>query len=273
MTDERNSPGLVLRLERERKGLSTEEVAGQMRLMRSQVEALEADDYEALPGVVFVRGFIRNYAKLMQIDPAPLLESIDRPKDSIVPPKDEGIPFPSGKNSNWVHYAIGFVLVAFSVLVYEMYRGNHMGETPKPLPEATKPVLRPAVKSVLRPAVKPAAEPVSAPAAAPVSAPAAPAVSMPAPASSPVPRSAPEAAASSPIRLSFGAASWVEVSDSSGKIVFSKLSPAGSVQSVSGKAPFSLTIGNAQHVRLFYQDKPVDLVPYIKAEVAHLTLK
>ena len=258
MTEERIKPGHVLRLEREKKGLSVGQVASQLRLSPAQVEALETDDYGSLPGNVFVRGFIRNYAKLLQIDASSLLEAIDPPKESIEPPKDEGIPFPSGRKRSWVHYAIAFVLLAFLALVYEMYRENHVQKMP--LPKAVQPAVKP-----VQPASVP--EPVSAP------------LSMPAPhpLSSPIPVSAPQGAsspaASGPIHLYFDAASWVEISDSSGRLVFSKLSPAGSDQSVAGSAPFMLTIGNARHVRLSYEGRPVDLSPYIKAEVAHLTLR
>lgn len=269
MTEERMSPGRILREERERQGLGAEEVAGQMRLSRSQVEALEADDHAVLPGNVFVRGFIRNYAKLLHIDPDPLLESIDMPKESIEPPKDEGIPFPSGRNKSWVHYAIGFVLLAFSVLVYEMSREDHVAEVN---PRTAKPVRKPEPAKA-HPLVSGAA-PVSSPVT--ISSPVSVQASVPAavPASVPVsmPASSP-AAASGPLRLSFDAAAWVEVRDANGRIVFSRLSPAGSEQHVSGQAPFSLTIGNAQHVRVDYLGKPVDLAPYIKTQVAHLTLK
>jgi cytoskeleton protein RodZ len=40
-----------------------------------------------------------------------------------------------------------------------------------------------------------------------------------------------------------------------------------------GRPPFSLVIGNAQHVHLLYDDRPVDLNPYVKVEVARFTLK
>ena len=40
-----------------------------------------------------------------------------------------------------------------------------------------------------------------------------------------------------------------------------------------GRPPFEIVIGNAHYVRLLYNDKPVDLKPYTKVEVARLTLK
>jgi len=42
---------------------------------------------------------------------------------------------------------------------------------------------------------------------------------------------------------------------------------------VRGTPPFSLVIGNASHVRLTYNGKPVDLAPHIKVDVARLTIE
>jgi len=42
---------------------------------------------------------------------------------------------------------------------------------------------------------------------------------------------------------------------------------------VVGVPPFEVVIGNAQQVRLFYNDKPVDLIPHVKVEVARFTLE
>ena len=56
-------PGAILLEERRRQSLSLTDVARQLKLSPRQVEALERDDYAALPGPVFVRGFMRNYAR------------------------------------------------------------------------------------------------------------------------------------------------------------------------------------------------------------------
>lgn len=257
MTVELNKPGLQLRVEREKKGLTVDQVASQLRLSARQVEALEADDYGSLPGNVFVRGFIRNYAKLLQIDASSLIEAVELPEETIEIPKDEGIPFPTGRSRTWVHYAIGFVLLAFFALVFEMYRENHAVR-----PKAVQPVAKPAVPV-------PVPESVPAPASSPPPSPEPGSAPVPAPEPASVPASLPGAS----VRLDFEEAAWAEIRDSSGRIVFSKLSPAGSEQSVSGNAPFTLTIGNARHVRLSYEGRPVDLSPYTKAEVAHLMLR
>ena len=70
------TPGAQLSAARQREGLTVEQVASQLNLAPRQVAALEADDYAALPGMVIVRGFLRSYAKLLRIDPVPLLEML-----------------------------------------------------------------------------------------------------------------------------------------------------------------------------------------------------
>lgn len=71
---ESSLPGTILMDEREKKGLDTEYVAGKLHLRVKVIELLEADDYANLPEPVFVKGYIRAYAKLLDIDPNPLLE-------------------------------------------------------------------------------------------------------------------------------------------------------------------------------------------------------
>ncbi len=67
------SPGARLAAERQAHGLTIEQVASQLNLAPRQIVALESDNYAALPGMVIVRGFLRAYAKLLKIDPVPLL--------------------------------------------------------------------------------------------------------------------------------------------------------------------------------------------------------
>jgi len=61
-------PGARLATAREAYGFSLGDVARQLKLSVRQVGALERDDYDAFPSRVFVRGFLRNYAKLLQLD-------------------------------------------------------------------------------------------------------------------------------------------------------------------------------------------------------------
>lgn len=70
------APGARLCARRQELNWSVEQVAKQLNLAPRQIQALENDNYAALPGMASVRGFIRSYAKLLKIDAAPLLAII-----------------------------------------------------------------------------------------------------------------------------------------------------------------------------------------------------
>jgi cytoskeletal protein RodZ len=66
--------GLILQDARENKGLTLEEVQEETRINAIYLEALENGEYATLPSPVHVRGFLRNYARFLDLDPKPLLE-------------------------------------------------------------------------------------------------------------------------------------------------------------------------------------------------------
>jgi cytoskeleton protein RodZ len=86
---------------------------------------------------------------------------------------------------------------------------------------------------------------------------------------------APTTAAATPgqMRFVFDKESWLEVRDRDNRLIFSQRIAAGNEQVLAGAAPLSLVIGYAPGVRLFWQGKPVDLVPHTKGEVARLVLE
>ncbi len=65
--------GALLKQARERNSLTREAVAGQLNLLLSQVIALEENDFARFPGETFVRGHLRSYARLLNIDAGELL--------------------------------------------------------------------------------------------------------------------------------------------------------------------------------------------------------
>lgn len=68
-------PGEQLRYLREQKGFSAQQVADRLYLSLHIIQGIEADDYKNLPPSIFVRGYFRNYAKLLEIKAEPLLEA------------------------------------------------------------------------------------------------------------------------------------------------------------------------------------------------------
>lgn len=70
-------PGKRLRDLRVKHDMSLKEVASRLHLRVRTVEHIEADDYEALPAPTFVRGYLRGYARLLEVSPDPIVEAYD----------------------------------------------------------------------------------------------------------------------------------------------------------------------------------------------------
>ncbi len=250
--------------------LSIADVAHHLKLSPAQIEAMEAGAFDRLPGAVFVRGFIRNYARLVKLDPVPLVASAERvlavadPSLSPAQPSPD-IPFPREGRRRWRRYAIGAALILVALAAFEFYasRPDNRAET------ASRPLGLARMQSATPPVVDP---PPSAAVDASL-------VAVPAPgsaASDAATRSvkvAESRAGEYRVKLVFERESWVEIRDRNGRKLLSRINPAGTLQSVSGVAPLTLVIGNAAGVRLTHNDKPVDLVPHTNVGVARLTLE
>jgi len=102
--------GAVLRNEREKKGLTIDQVGSITKLRVKVVEALENEAWGDLPPAVFVRGFIRTYAKVLDLDGTELLHLHER----IAP-----LPAVTGKPLKGQHrsYKGRFLLAVILVLV------------------------------------------------------------------------------------------------------------------------------------------------------------
>ncbi len=348
-------PGRLLRNLRESSNLAIADVAQALKFSPRQIEALERDDYASLPGMNFVRGFIRSYARWLKTDPVPLLQLLDdetaAPTPEILAPEHMGaaMPRPRGQ-SNRLPMLAGLLLIAalaglaayyfsvghWPVLSLPAMNPRQAEPLAAPTPVVTQPVqelptpavvstdaappvasspdvvaapalVSPAVSSapvVSAPVASAAAASAPAPASVPtvsakipapagliaspapavVPAPAAPATAakpnVPGSGSANVPASiasnAPAVSAPRPkheLVFSFEGKSWVEVRDASGRIVFAQINAPGTQQAVSGKPPFQVVIGNAAQVKLQLDERNIDLVPYIRAEVARLTVE
>jgi cytoskeleton protein RodZ len=260
------------------------EVARQLRLSTRQIEALEADDHASLPGKTFLRGFLRNYAKLLQLDPEPLL-ALCQPEppqaQSIAVPtsrikfggKRRLMPFGDQSGKPKLKYAVIIGVVALiSWGIVELFQGQptHQDVPAKSSEESTMQLSLPQADAPVETApVMNQAEPVTGPASEPVVAPATPA----APVTPALPAPSVAEVGGQRLQFVFDGDAWVEVKDKGGKVIFYQLNAKGSQQSVHGTPPFSLVIGNASHVRLTYNGKPVDLAPHIKVDVARLTIE
>jgi cytoskeleton protein RodZ len=316
-TDPAVACGDVLRSTREAAGLSIETVAQQLKLHPRQVKALEDGAHDQLPGRTFVRGFLRNYARALQIDPDALIAMLpdDHAPQTLVPthPGMGEIHLEDEPRRTWTRWAIPLVLAALVALaaVYEFLRpgadlrqgtesrspatpaasapaepaGTPAASGGTPLPN---PLLGPPADTARRPEPAPSpassapAETATAPAgfatAPTTTSPAAPptvaTAASPAPAAGIVSTAIPPAAPGEPVLvLVFSGKSWTEVKDATGKVLLSLTGTAGMTQSVTGRPPFDLVIGNVAGVTARYRGAPVDLSPYRSTNIARLRLE
>ncbi len=94
-------PGAMLAEQRQKKGWTVEQVASLVKLAPRQIQAIEADNYAALPGLAVARGFVRSYAKAVGLDANALTaamphESAVAQRDHIVPQHSLSTPFSEG---------------------------------------------------------------------------------------------------------------------------------------------------------------------------------
>jgi cytoskeleton protein RodZ len=275
-------PGPQLAAARAGCGLSVADVARQLKLAPWQVEALETDNYARMPGMVFVRGFIRNYARLVKLDPAGLLmpaPSQLAPATQAMPQSSPSveIPFRSGPAVAWRKYAIAATLLLVPFAIFEMTRDDATEIAVKSrlitLPQTEMATEESVAQTRERSPALATGDTVDGPMRSESglsrrektsAVPALPAVSAPVAEHKP---------GEHLVKLKFEREAWVEIRDRSGRRIFSRLNPAGTEQAVSGQPPLSLIVGNAAGVRVIHNDQSVDLAPYIQIDVARLTLE
>lgn len=280
--------GEQLRLAREGRGLEVADIAQTLKLGARQVEALEADNWKGLPGNTFIRGFVRNYARLVLIDPAPLMAQLDdvleTPVNSLGVSEMVPATMPhsgtAGSQRSKLFVLIGAGSVVLAALAYFLMPGDLSS-----LRESTQSLLdslarkEPEVSASAPVATAP--EPVFPPGATPqqvmnpqVLAPAEIQAPSPASAANPESRESGVAPSNAPqMRFLIEKDSWLEVRDRENKVVFSQKLTAGTEQALAGQGPLSVTVGYAPGVRVFWHGQAVDLAPYTRGEVARLVLE
>jgi cytoskeleton protein RodZ len=302
------SPGAILLAERRSQGLSLGDIARQLKLSVRQVEALERDEYGSFSGSVFVRGFLRNYAKLLRLDPERLLEASSpsiaptRVDQSLAVEMPMSSPQPEQRRRilTWGAFAALAVVVVF-LLASNASKEQRETQQAERAPTPTVPALQRAESPPPAPPIEastatPAPEQQPAAGAAPSVAAAETIESRATAESSSARPSSPDAlqaggptseesmpaakprvfvsgSGSSQIRMVFEDESWVEVRDGSGDTIFSRLNAPGTERLIRGQPPFVVVVGNAHAVKLLYRGKPIDLGPHTRVDVARVTLE
>lgn len=116
------NPGDKLRRERERRGLSLAQVAGELHMDSAVAASLEAGEFETLGAPIFVRGHLRNYARLLGLDADAVVAEYEQLADPATPglvtPKPAGdVMTGTGRGYRWVAIVGWLILVVLIALL------------------------------------------------------------------------------------------------------------------------------------------------------------
>ncbi len=293
--------GEALYIARTNEGLSTQEVAKQLRLGNAQIEALERDDFASLPEATIVKGFIRNYAKLLKIPAEPLLNAYIQ-----LAPEKEGYNFAlnpginmkitESRKSRKLNYFFAFAALLLAAGIWFFYQSyvqkpnpiNPMPESTELLPELELPISEqvedtPTTTLVMpeqpkEPPVEAAETAVAAKVEAGDAEPEAVVTPEKAQDSEELEEAeqSEEAVTTEPptvvgkTRLQFSATqeTWLSVVNVSGREVYNKILYAGDRDTIDISQPSEIVVGNAHGTTLIVDGKSIDLAPYTRINVA-----
>jgi cytoskeleton protein RodZ len=286
--------GRTLRAAREERGLSIAEVAQSLKFAPRQIEALEQDRFDLLPGGTFVRGMVRSYARLLKLAPEPMLEGMaDKfqapDANQLAARYSQPVPFSdNARRSTFVYLGLSLAILALGGgVAYQWYREHNTATQLAAAKRAAEKRAKSNPASVAAtPAPAPAAVPAPTPSVTPVaSAPRAqPKTLEPQPMVKVATEKAPAADKAAPGPVAKVAAgvhrlvirceeeAWIEVKDQNERALVSSLNPKGAERVVQARGPLTLVIGNAAHVRVVHNDRPIDLAPHTKLAIARFTL-
>ena len=276
--------GERLRAAREGRRLSVADVAQALKLGPRQVEALESGDWGSLPGTTFIRGFVRNYARLLQLDAAPLMAQLDATvsatRVNLDVPENASGAMPATRSVVQRHnrgiVILGAVLLVAAGLAYLLLPDDltALRDKAQGMIDGAARKENKATETVAVPAAKEPAAPEAAfpPGQTPEQVINPQSQALPQLAPAPVAQAA-ATAGTGALGLAFKGESWAEVRDRDGKVLFSERRNVGGDQALEGAAPLTVTIGRASAVTVTWRGKAVDLAPHTKGEVARLTLE
>ena len=303
------SPGGAIRKAREQVEMSLEELAAHTKLARTTLDALESDRFEDLSESVYVRGYYRKCAKVLDLDGERLIAGYEARASAMmanVPPAKvllAGSNPTEPRGTGRTVIAVLVVVAAVVGVLWWVQQDRPSTDTPPTLvtppvsgrdgPVEPPPVRRPALvleSQLGTPSVgddEAAGGEVEAESDTLPDTAAQAEVSSPAPQAEPVetgdePAAVPEraespadapAAAAPTLVLRFKENSWVRVEDARGQSLASGLISSGSVRELRGVAPYTVFLGFAPGVDVSLDGQAVDLAPHTRSnDTARLTL-
>ncbi len=106
--------GEILRRERERQGVSLDEIAHRTRIQPRFLEAIEAEDFDSLPGLIFARSFVRQYAGALQLEVERMVAKLPKLDESTIRLPDP--PAHPRRRNRYKGPSSGFASMVWSIL-------------------------------------------------------------------------------------------------------------------------------------------------------------
>ena len=296
--------GALLRDAREAAGLHIAALAVALKVPVAKLEALEADNFSALPDMVFVRALASSVCRTLKIDPQAVLALLPQGEGPRLSAADVGLNAPvkgfagrssaapfKGAGSRSFVWAVGLLLIGAALMMF-LPRGLDADlsallkqpETTTKIPMPTGNVAQEISVAVGAEQRVPSAAPAPAAAAGVgVELPAGESIKPAGIASHPIvlpsveasaPSSAPATDAPSGV-LAFKARSesWIQVRDAAGALVLQRNLAPNELVSVSGVLPLAVVIGRADATEVFVRGKPYDIGPVSRENVARFEVK
>jgi cytoskeleton protein RodZ len=278
------SPGAMIREGRERMRLSLDDLAGVTKLSYNTLEALERDDFSAMLEPVYVRGYYRKCAKVLELPEKALLQAYEARVVQKMPEPPAKLRLASGADLGSasrlpVALAISAAVIAVVVCAIVWVARSSVQAEPVAI-TAPSPVVSTATES--EPAATgtdaSTADTAAAATPAPSSAAAAdPSATTPSDAAPPPATAAPVSPAATATAdsavLSFSSASWVRVDDANGRTLFNDMGQPGDNRVFNGALPLNVFLGNAPVVKVEFRGQAVDVQPFVRSNnTARFTL-
>lgn len=133
-TKPRLTLGAFLQQVRETNGLSIEYVADQLKLKISTVRDLEDNRYDRLGGLVYIKGYLRSYARLLHLNIEDQLQLGGQNKESPTTTNNDGLLGPSKQKTQRVGFWLLFLVIAVVILITALhfYQKAHQSSVVSP---------------------------------------------------------------------------------------------------------------------------------------------
>lgn len=281
--------GGMLRAAREAKGLHISALSASLKVSVKKLEAIEANQFDALPDIVFARALASSICRHLKIDPTPILEKLPPVTSPGLKTDESGINMPfraSGQApglTRWLNISKPAMLASISLLLFAIVLvWVTWIQKPDPVPS---PNAEANSATMLAASPAPAASEVPASVASSTSAATAseltpialPSASSPVAPATPIAEAAPvvpgTGVTSPAVLFKARGVSWVEVVDAKGVVLLRKTLKSGEVIGASGAKPLSVFVGRVDAVEAIVLGKPFDLKPLAKNNGARFEVK